>query len=229
MAFPRRFKKETWYLRLPSGEVEIATATALQRAFECGLIDLRTPVRAFGTHVWITMQEAAELSPPASRLGGSLSPTALDSPAPDLASGAIWSSRSDVDPERFKPSRIPAIVVLLASAAFVCLVLVGETARGPSTSAALQQFPTAAPTTMVKLAPPPIRERLHTPSRDTERLTKEQKHRLAELDYVTRTQRPTSSLARPLVSKTATRSPNDPFSRTAFTVASRGDPLDGSL
>ena len=133
MSFPRRFKKQVWYMRIPSGEVEIVTAAELERAFDCGLVDARTPVRAFGAHTWTTMMEAAELPAPTAASMASLSPTAFDAPAADLVDGATWQSRSDVDPRTFKPSKTPAIAAVLITAAFVAAALLGpDLPRSPA-------------------------------------------------------------------------------------------------
>ena len=48
-------------MRLPTGEVEVATATALEAAFRCGLVDVHTPVRSMSSPVWTTLGELAEL------------------------------------------------------------------------------------------------------------------------------------------------------------------------
>ena len=225
MAFPRRFKREIWYLRLPSGEIEIVTPTALQRAFECGLVDVRTPVRAFGAHTWTTMAEAAELDVPGSPWIASFAPMAFDVSAADLGAGAQWQSRRDVDPRAFKPSRAPALFALLISVSFVAVALLGANADA-STS-----LPQAATITSLKCsahAPSPIHDLLRA-AKPEGRLTADQKKRLRELDNVTRTQRPKASSQTPLLQKHGARRSDDPFEGSAHSGASRGDPLDGSM
>jgi hypothetical protein len=231
MAFPRSFKRETWYLRLPSGEIEVATATSLQRAFDCGLVDFRTPVRAFGSHTWTTMLEAAKLEVPASP-ALSLSPIALDTPAADLVE-VHWQSRNEVDPKAFKHSRTtPVLVALLASCALAAVALFGDKVPVLASNASMQleaasvipvtpREPRSAQTTKHDL------ESLPTTKNTEPRWTKVQRHRLAELDYVTRTQRPKSSFVKPLLPKPGAS--EDPFARKSTNVSRRGDPLDGSL
>jgi hypothetical protein len=224
MAFPRRFKKEIWYLRLPSGEVELATADALQRSFECGLVDHRTPVRAFGAHTWITMQEAAELAVPPSPSMASLSPTACDPPAIDLDAGARWQSRGDIDPKAFKPSRIPAVVALMLSGAFLGFALLRADPPLSPAMQALQQPPAIAP--LPKFSRPPIVEEQHVARKPMpERWTREERHRFAELEYLSRLNAPKSSRpSRPVLKPM----PDDPF-RNAQAQPRHGDPLDGSI
>lgn len=226
MAFPRRFKREIWYLRLPSGEVEIVTANALQRAFECGLVDVRTSVRAFGAHAWTTMAEAAELEVPGSPSWASLSAMAFDAPAADLGGGAPWQSRQDMDPRAFKPSRTRAVVAVFASVSLIAIALLGgEVAASPSVKrAAIVPQPLS-----FEVARPPMRELLRTPKGEDERLTKDQRRRLRELDYVTSTQRRKASSPTPFLPKQRVRSSEDPFARSTRATASPGDPLDGSI
>lgn len=227
MSFPRSFKKQVWYMRLPSGEVEIVTADALQRAFDCGLVEARTPVRAFGAHTWTTMLEAAELPVSAAPTMASLSPMAFDAPAADLGDGAPWQSRTDVDPKAFKPSKAPAVVAILVSAAFVAVaVLGGKLPQNPALErvAAASSLAAVQP---VHVSRPDIREMLRTPKSEEDRLTGDQKRRLSEIDYTTRTRgRKVHSLT-PLLPKRGVRPSEDPFAHKAG--ASTGDPLDGSF
>lgn len=231
MAFPRRFKREIWYLRLPSGEIEIVTPTALQRAFECGLVDVRTPVRAFGAHTWTTMAEAAQLDVPGSPSIASLAPMAFDAPAADLGAGALWQSRKDVDPRAFKPSRAPALAALLISVSFVGVALLGADADASNSLSGTAESTSLTCTTRAR---PPMHDLLRAVKPEAERLTEDQKRRLRELDAITRTQRPRASSRTPLLG--AHRVPSsgvltsiDPFASGLKTGASRGDPLDGSL
>lgn len=228
MAFPRRFKKELWYLRLPSGEVDIATATGLQRAFECGLVDLRTPVRAFGANVWTTMREAAELSIPPGSSIASLIPTSFDAPvAVDLVDGTPWQSRRDVDPKAFKPSRLPVLLGAVLTVAFAGVAFFeGDAIKAASAS---DIEPAKVVNTVTHGSRREIREQLHTPNRPPgPRFTKDQRHRLAELDYITRTQRPKTSIVKPLVVKPGPARSEDPF-QSGTRAPLRGDPLDGSI
>ena len=95
MAFPRSFKNETWFMRLPSGEIEVATASDLEGAFRCGLADARTPVRSVSSPVWRTLAEVAGIDTCDPRSLGSLLPVAVDDPAADLVRGASWRVRPD--------------------------------------------------------------------------------------------------------------------------------------
>lgn len=226
MSFPRSFKKQVWYMRLPSGEVEIVTAAELERAFHCGLVEARTPVRAFGAHTWTTMLEAAELPVPAGTSMASLSPIAFDAPAADLGDGAPWLSRTDVDPRAFKPSKAPAVLAIFVSAAFVAAAVLGsKLPRSP----ALERVAAASSLTSmpaVRVSRPDVREMMRTPKSEEERLTSDQKRRLREIDYTTRMHgRKVHSLT-PLL---GTRPSEDPFSRRAKPGAHSGDPLDGSF
>lgn len=232
MAFPRSFKKQVWYLRLPSGEIEVVTPDELQRAFDCGLVEARTPVRAYGAHTWITMAEAAELPAPDPRSMASLSPLALDAPAADLDDGAPWRSRRDVDPQAFRPSRAPVLGALLLSVAFVALAVLGGNVPQPGPlerAAAAAAIAPAAPS--FRASRPPMPELLHREEAAPEvaRLTKAQKRRLRKLDYVTRTygRKVVAPALRP--SKRRRRAFDDPFARTSNAPARRGDPLDGSF
>ena len=82
-----------WFMRLPTGEVELTADGDLERAFRAGLVDARTPVRAVGSNMWTTLGEAAELS-----LADTV-PISPEPPASDLESGARWHIRRGSDPE----------------------------------------------------------------------------------------------------------------------------------
>ena len=240
MAFPRQFNKQVWYLQIPSGEIEIATSEALKGAYKCGLVDLRTPVRAFGAHTWQTMQEAAEIQLPGAPSIVSFAPVALSAPPPELEEAMTRQSRVDVDPRTFKPSRRPAIFIAVGIAA--CLLALGLGKGNPmknAHAAAVTSLETSDEQESVKpmtaLAPKPaakpIREQLHASERyDGSRFSKDQKWKLLELDYITRTQRPKSAtfklmIQKPLPGANAPVKHEDPFSHGG----AKGDPLDGTL
>jgi len=134
MAFPRSFKNEIWFMRLPSGEVEVTTAGDLESAFRCGLADARTPVRSVSSTIWTTLAEVAEIDTCDSHSLGSLLPVAVDEPAADLVSGASWRVRPD-DPSHALRSgagrflRGVALVGVLAMAAFGGSLLTPDGAR----------------------------------------------------------------------------------------------------
>ena len=98
-------------------------------------------------------------------------------------------------------------------------------------NASLQQDVTVIPVTPGprKVARPARRvlELLRTAKVVEPRLTQDQKRRLLELDYATRTQGPKSSFVKALPPMRSAS--EDPFARKAMSVARRGDPLDGSL
>ncbi len=104
-------------MRLPTGEVEVATASALENAFRCGLADARTPVRAVSSPVWTSLAEVAEIDTSDPRSLGSLLPVAVEEPAVDLADGRKWDSRTDIDARMFHPRvrRIATVMVAVAS------------------------------------------------------------------------------------------------------------------
>ena len=216
-------------MRLPSGEVELIPATALQRAFECGLVDSRTPVRAFGAHTWTTLDVAAEL---ADASLGSFAPLAMDAPAPDLNDGAIWRSRSDIDPKSFRPRKTPLLGALAAAAVVGVIGFFGL--RLPANDldthiaaaqAAERAHRAADPAIRVAPAPPP--ELLHTARRFEQRLSAEQRKRLREADYARRAVTKPGR-HKPSASALFANPTNDPM--TASTAgADRWDPLNGAL
>jgi hypothetical protein len=138
MAFPRRIKDDTWFMRLPTGEVEIVTASALEDAFHCGLADARTPVRSVACPVWTSLAEVAEIDTSDPSSLGSLLPVALEEPAADLARGKAWSVRTDLDASAFTSGRRGVIGAGLAIAGLLALMVFGGSQLpdpAPSTAA----------------------------------------------------------------------------------------------
>ena len=230
MAFPRQFSNQIWYLQIPSGEIEIATSDALKSAYKCGLVDLRTPVRAFGAHAWQTMQEAADIEVPAEPSMVSLTPVAFSSPPPVLEEAMTRQSRVDVDPKAFKPSRRPAIFTAVGVAA--CLLAFGlgkGNLRAAAAGTSFDDEVTVKPMTVAaKPAPRPVREMVHTSNhRDAPKFTKAERWKLQNLDFITRTQRPKSATFNTMTQKPLPGAPKseDPFSHGG----AKGDPLDGAL
>jgi hypothetical protein len=127
MAFPRSFKNETWFMRLPSGEIEVATATDLEGAFRCGLADARTPVRSVSSPVWRTLAEVANIETCDSRSLGSLLPVTVEEPAADLVSGASWRVRPDDRLHAFRSGAGRILRGGLALVGFLALTAFGGT------------------------------------------------------------------------------------------------------
>jgi len=243
MAFPRSFKNETWFMRLPTGEVEVVTASALERAFRCGLADARTPVRSVASPVWTTLAEAAEIDTSDPRAPGSLLPVALDEePAADLASGKPWQVRTEVDPRTFRSSA-GRIVTGAAALACVALVALGAS-RAPDVSAsratsAMGRGDGDAAHPRAPAGVVDARE-LHRPTKDEPQgaaSSAEVERRLREMDALRRANE--AAAPRPLVHPKRSRTPLAPPLRPAgkgsgasspFTNGgSRHDPLNGAL
>ena len=202
MAFPRSFKGQTWFVRLSSGEIESATASELERSFDCGLVDARTQVRAVGTHVWTTLGVAAEIKDGPS---GSLSSAASLSPvAMDEIDGALpqtdidmpWHVRNFGDAKAFKSGVGRPLASLAAVAAIGCVLALGlrfSAATGidfSTRSRAMAQGasePDAAPVVIVPLTfPRVLRESEQTSPRGAERFAKQEIRHLRELDLARR-------------------------------------------
>jgi len=121
MAFPRSFRSQTWFFRLSTGELEVATGEVVERSFKFGVVDPQTPVRAVGDHVWTTLSKAACLE----EADGfaSLSPVAVESmpPPPDLVGEASWrvGSYSDETALRSRTPRRVALAFAFVAAAAV--------------------------------------------------------------------------------------------------------------
>jgi len=238
MAFNRKFKTETWFMRLPSGEIEIADASTLERAFRCGLVDARTPVLAVGAKVWTTLADAAELETPPL----SVFPDALDAgePAADLADGATWHVCNQDDETRFRAAskRSRYAVLGIAIAAIIGSTGLGVAWAEPSgASQVARQHEvrapgSAQPTTLARGGrnAKDVEDVSHHSKRDLERLTKDQQRRLRELDLARRMRGDDKRDARriaagkPIVVPYAQVS-SDPFAKST----SPFDPLNGSL
>jgi hypothetical protein len=161
MAFPRRIKDDTWFMRLPTGEVEIVTASALEDAFDCGLADARTPVRSVASPMWTSLAEVAEIDTSDPRALGSLLPVAVEEPAADLARGGAWPVRTELDASAFTTGRRGVIGAGLAIAGFLALMAFGGSqlsdpapaaaAGGAAAAATEHARPARAPTNATEL------------------------------------------------------------------------------
>ncbi len=237
MAFNRKFKTETWFMRLPSGEIEIVDATALERAFRCGLVDGRTAVLAVGGKVWTTLAEAADLETPPL----SVFPDALETgePAADLANGAQWHVRDEADETRFRDAskRSRSGVIAIAIAAVLASTGLGV-AWADSTGAMTipMQNEARAPGSPEPAPARAIRKGKgmddvpHHSKRDLERLSKEQQRRLREIDLARRMRGDDKRDARRIAAGKPIVTPysevvTDPFAKSV----SAFDPLNGSL
>ena len=238
MAFNRKFKTETWFMRLPSGEIEITDATALERAFRCGLVDGRTAVLAVGAKVWTTLAEAAELETPPM----SVFPDALETgePAADLANGAPWHIRNEDDETNFrvatKRSRYAVLGIAIAAVLASTGVGVAWADSNGVLTVPLQTEMRAHAHAHAHAASRALRNAKdmedvpHHSQRDLERLSKEQQRRLREIDLARRMRGDDKRDARriaagkPIVTPYAEVS-NDPFAKSV----SAFDPLNGSL
>ncbi|MBX3186004.1 MAG: hypothetical protein KF819_03270 [Labilithrix sp.] len=239
MAFPRSFKRETWFMRLPTGEVEIASAAELERAFRCGLADARTPLRAVGSHVWTTLADAAEIDTSEERCLGSLLPVALEEPAPDLDSGAPWRVRADdAAPARPAAARAGLVIGTMVAAASAALLIVASaratdrSAEDAGRRAASSIGETSPPVASRPISPGHDLERYAEPEAES-RLTESQVRRLRELDAVRRAVEAANPhrTKRAVTSRTPLVPPNDSqASRSPFTNGGHPmDPLNGAL
>jgi hypothetical protein len=197
MAFPRSFKNETWYMRLPSGEVELVTANVLERAFQCGLVDARTPVRSVAAPVWVPLQEAAELDPGPPMSMTSLSPMALETALSDEEVGARWLVRErDLDPRAVRASRLPILGGALALVAAVAVVAlgIGQPTNDLASHVAAANAPMAIEVTSAAPRPsrPDVTEHEHPTRVFDERLTAAQRWKLRDLDYRRRMRGPST-------------------------------------
>jgi hypothetical protein len=199
MAFPRSFKSQTWFVRLSSGEIESATASELERSFDCGLVDARTQVRAVGTHVWTTLGAAAEIKEGPSGSLSSLSPVAMDEmegARPQTDIDMPWNVRNFGDEKAFKRGIGRPVASVFAVAAIGCMVAFAMRFSdatgidfGTRSQAMLQaaSAPAAPPSVVVPPKfPRALRETEQTSPRAEERFAKQEIRYLRELDYARR-------------------------------------------
>ena len=222
-------------MRLPSGEVELITSSMLERAFNCGLADARTPVRSFAAHTWITLQEAANLEFNESPFLASVAPEAPLDLDMDLQGGARWQVRDEeIEVRAVKASRLPAIGAVITVVALAATLVMGISLQLDGNVAAAHAA--AAPVPATHRSTETVHEHVH-PQRtwDTERFTDEQKKRLHEIDFKHRWEGfGLKGHASPVVSPSEKAftppSPHAPAPAAAPTSeASRWDPLDGRL
>jgi hypothetical protein len=235
MAFPRRFKSATWYMRLSTGEVELVTPAALQRAFKCGLVNARTPVREIGGHVWTTLGDAAEITDGPRGELSSLAPMAIDEAnvvAADLESGLRWYVRQDSDPKAFRASRLGAVGALLVATAAIAAVAVLGT-RMPTNelrehiSAAREAQEAQAELEANALATArkaqPVLDLIWPEEEPAERLSEDQKRRLIERDTAMLQHGVGLPTSRSLM---APRGAKDPFANSSKAPSHQNDPWD---
>lgn len=135
---------ELWRVQLATGEIRTMTLDDLDRAFDEGLIDARTPVLAPSAASWTTLGEAAGLDevPVQPEQAPSLSPVAISAPS---AHAAEETPRPEVEAneapgeldldELALRSRRPAALGLAAAVAALAAVgavvlIVGQLGRG---------------------------------------------------------------------------------------------------
>lgn len=112
-------------MRLPTGEIEVVTASALEDAFRCGLADARTPVRSVGSPVWSALAEVAEIETSDPRSLGSLLPVSLEAPEADLENEQAWKIRREIDTSTMKPGRGRLALASMAIVGCIALAVVG--------------------------------------------------------------------------------------------------------
>lgn len=241
MAFSRRFKGETWFMRLPTGEVEHLSGTQLEAAFRCGLAGPRTAVRSVSSPLWTTLGEAAEIDDSARGDVSSLAPISLQSSDPDLEIGhdddTRWFVRNYGAAESLRPTRSGPILGLVAAAGALAMLVFASTqvpaSLGHRAAASTQSLETPAP--KVRGLDHQGIEMLRTQRGPVERLTAEQRYRL-------RTRGPERSYGRPVVgtpldaprartkpTRRAPASENDTSSSPFVNSTNRFDPLNGAL
>ncbi|AKU94236.1 hypothetical protein AKJ09_00900 [Labilithrix luteola] len=234
MAFPRAFRGQTWFVQLPSGEIEVVTSSALERAFHCGLVSARTPVRAFATPIWTTLGEAASFEDGEPSTISSLAPIAMASipPADDSAQWRVGSYLETM----FEPPKSRTIgAVAMMMGAVMALAAVGIAripnaiaGAGASHAAALARESPKAPEAMA-LPPPapippptPMPAAAPAPSASAKHLTNEQRYRLRMQDAAQR-------WAPRDKTHSKSRTPIEPPSDRLLRGGSRFDPLNGAL
>ena len=219
MAFPRHFKRETWYARLPSGDVELLSASALENAFSCGLVDARTPVRTPSSTTWTTLHEAADFEPGERTSVASLTPTSMEVLPSDEGVGARYTINDrDLDPRAIRGSRTPFAMTVIAILAVVGIGFASFTRETSASETTASRLSVAAGGTAER---PTLRKRTG--------FTDEQMKRLHDIDFKHRWEGfGLPGHASHVVSR----------SQGAFTPAKtkksvdlhlKGDPLDGAL
>lgn len=232
MSFPRSFKRETWFVRLQSGDTEVSTGDDIERAWKAGLVDVRTPVRLSSIPVWTTLADAAKLDAVAIDGQSSLSPMAMSESLPPNDAAAPWRSGTYLDDAAIQGQvqrRLQALGAIACIAAIACGAFLGYPGKAASASAA------AAKSTMMA-APLPIshlpfgEEEVHHSERvvgHAARLTAEQEKRLLDADAVRRWKAAVShqeAKKQADVERRARRA-SDPI----FAGGNPHDPLNGAL
>ncbi len=243
-SFPRSLKRETWLVRFPNGELEVLTGAALDAAFQSGLVDARTAVRAVSNPVWTTLGEAARFSsrpPPGS---WSLAPAEIDNAAVADASGT-WRLGQVVDETVFESKTrrtVRAVIGVTGVMAMAAAVVFGGW-FGKSATTSFGASEMAVRATMV--APPTpkhvngdLAEPIHSTERDspcTRRVAEEHEKRLREEDAIRQWKNAISprrvahrhSKMGPAMTRGAVLAP--PPGWQDLNGTNRYDPLDGSL
>lgn len=179
-------------MRLPTGEIEVVSGDALERARRCGLADARTPVRAVGSPVWTTLAEVADMETSDEHSLGSLLPVAVDEPAPDLARRSIWAIRTEVDVRTLRErasgwTRLFVGVALMASVAIGAIATSKDDARARAAAAgASRGGSSAAEAALLARRPTHDAKEMLRVEPPGDRFTREQRKKLREMDYVHR-------------------------------------------
>ena len=63
MSLPRSFRRESWFVRFPTGEIDVLTGAAVARGLEGGTLAYDTPVCAVGSQVWLPLRVHATTEP----------------------------------------------------------------------------------------------------------------------------------------------------------------------
>jgi hypothetical protein len=222
-------------MRLSTGEVELVTPAALQRAFKCGLVNARTPVREIGGHVWTTLGDAAEITDGPRGELSSLAPMAIDEAdvvAADLENGLRWHVRQDADPKAFRGSRLRAVGALLAATAAIAAVAVlgarvpvndlqEHVAAARMAQEARAELEADALATARKARP--VLDLIWTEEEPEERLSEDQKRRLIERDTAMLQHGIGLPTSRSLM---APRGAKDPFANSSKAPSHQNDPWD---
>jgi|GEM_PF-5613604 len=238
MAFPRSFRQETWFVRLPSGEIEFSEAGALEDAYRCGLVGRNAPVRPVGSQVWTTLAEAAELEPEQRDSFLSVAPSSFDAAVTeDLAQNmASWRAGGSVTPRAFR-SRMGTLARAFVAVGVVATIASGVAlgrAAGPAAFAAARaasmapaDAPSAAP------AAPVVTVRIPARGDEHEHVARSTRGEVVPAVDLFATKRPRVPVRMPrrIDGPSAVATPHrgsgssDPFGQTG----DRHDPLNGSL
>lgn len=230
-------------MRLPTGEIEVVTASALEDAFRCGLADARTPVRSVGSPVWRALAEVADVETSDPRRLGSLLPVSLEEPAADLENEEAWKIRRELDTSTLKPGLRRFAGAALAVVGCIALAVFGGAKLSEQASAErfaevhLARQVAAAANAPVPHATPELQEVLRTMPDDPDEPSRRHaiERRLREMDLMRRmneaanphrTERQRAKRSRtPVEPPVGWGSTPSPFTESG----NRLDPLNGAL